>query len=494
MRRYQIVEIEDMQEPFCGVRRKTIVPLCDAEPKIAAEWLYKLNAGWGPEHVSRASGVRAWWQCPDCNRPYKAQINNRTSKTRSACPYCASKRVCDENSFAVNYPELASEWHPTKNKKLKATEVTYASGKRAWWLCSKCQHSWETAVADRTVLESGCPACYEARMEYARLHPSTYETPQKVFSEDTDDAGHWYTKPSSENFVSLYDYSKTIARQWHPTKNGKIGALDISKGSNAIAWWKCKKGPDHEWQAAVYSRTRQRNKTAGCPYCNNKKLSVTNSIAATSPKLAKEWHPTKNGKLKPNELIAGGKQKYWWQCKKDKSHVWECESYRRVKGSKCPYCTHQRVSKDNCLTKDFPYIAAQLHPTKNDGIKGDQIAAFSAKKYWWSCKVSSEHDWQATPANRTIHGSGCPYCAGKLLCSTNCLSTLFPKQAAQWDKKKNGTLTPETISPHSKEVVWWRCDYGHSWQQTVNKRVRSPVPCWECTGKTSPGTGRKKAR
>lgn len=236
MRKYPIVEIEDMQEPFCGKPRKNSIPLRDAEPEIAAEWLYKENAGWGPEHVSRSSGVRAWWQCPDCDRPYKAQICNRTAKKRSACPYCASKRVCDENSFAVNFPELAKEWHPTKNKKYKVTEVMHGSNRRAWWLCSSCQHSWETAICDRTGLESGCPACYEARMEYARQHPSTHETPRKVFSEETDGPSQWYTRPSSENFVSLYDYSKAIARQWHPTKNGKIGAIDISKGSNAIAW------------------------------------------------------------------------------------------------------------------------------------------------------------------------------------------------------------------------------------------------------------------
>jgi uncharacterized Zn ribbon protein len=140
-----------MTEPFCGIRRKNLVPLCDAHPEIAEEWLYEKNGGWGPEHVSRASGVRSWWECRFCLRPYKAQICNRTSGQQSACPYCASKRVCDENSFAVLFPEVAKEWHPTKNKKLKATDFTYASGKRAWWLCTTCAHSWNCAIADRTV-------------------------------------------------------------------------------------------------------------------------------------------------------------------------------------------------------------------------------------------------------------------------------------------------------------------------------------------------------
>jgi len=359
-----------------------------------------------------------------------------------------------------------------------------------WWLCSACNHPWQAAPADRTGLESGCPACYLARMEYARLHPSTYETPQKILSEKTEKPGHWYTKPSNENFVSLYEYSKTLARQWHPTKNGNIGPLDIARGSDAIAWWKCKKGPDHEWQAPVYSRTGRRS---GCPFCLNLRLSVTNCLATKYPELAKEWHPTKNGKVKASDVVAGGKDKVWWRCKKDKSHEWEADIYRRIKGSQCPDCTHQRVSKDNCLKKDFPYIAAQLHPTKNGDLTGFDIASYSGKNVWWFCKVSSEHDWEATPANRTGLGSGCPFCAGKRVCSTNCLSTLFPQKAAQWDKKKNGTLKPNAVSPHSKEIVWWRCKDGHSWQQSIGKRVKSPVACWECTGKTPPGLPSQKA-
>ena len=372
-----------------------------------------------------------------------------------------------------------------QKQKLKVTEVTWGSNKRAWWLCSRCKHSWESAISDRTGLESGCPACYEARMDYAREHPSTYETPQLVLSEKSEKPSHWYTKPSNENFVSLYEYSKTLARQWHPTKNGKITALDISRGSDALAWWKCKKGPDHEWQSPVYSRTGLRS--GGCPFCQNFRLSVTNSLASKSPALVKEFHPTKNGKDRPDEIIAGGKHKVWWRCIKDKTHEWEADIYRRLQGSQCPDCSHQRVSKDNCLNKDFPYIAAQLHQTKNNGLTGDDIAVQSSRKVWWTCKVSPEHDWEATPANRTGQGSGCPYCTGKRICSTNCLATHFPDKAAQWDKKRNGKITPKTIAPSSKEVVWWRCDDGHSWQQTIRKRVASPIVCWECSGKNSSG-------
>lgn len=487
MRKYPIVEIEDMQEPFCGRRRNNTVPLDVAFPEIAAEWLYSRNGGWGPEHVSRASGVRAWWQCSFCSREYKSQISNRTNNS-SGCPYCASKKVCSDNSLTELNPDIAAEWHPTKNKIFKVTSVTKASSKRAWWLCSKCKHSWECAICDRTTLDSGCPACYEARMEYARQNPKRTEHQQIVLSEDSEPSRQWYDKPSSENFVSLYEYSKSIARQWHPTKNGNLRPFQIAKGSDAIAWWKCRKGDDHEWQAPVYSRTRSRQ--ANCPFCLNLRLSATNSLRAKAPEIAKEWHPTKNGKLTPDKVIAGGKRKVWWQCKKDKSHEWETQVYLRIKGGKCPDCNHTRVSKENCLNKDFAYIAAQLHPTKNGDRNGDNIAAQSGQKFWWICPEGPDHVWQATPGNRTSRGSGCPACNGKQVSITNCLATLNPDTASLWHPR-NGKLSPSDITPNSKKLVWWRCPKGHEWQQTVAKRTKSTVKCWTCLGKKSPSTQSK---
>src|SRR4051794_26529965 len=44
----------------------------------------------------------------------------------------------------------------------------------------------------------------------------------------------------------LSGYPKLIA-QWHPTKNGGFYPDEISYGSGRRVWWKCAKGPDHEW-------------------------------------------------------------------------------------------------------------------------------------------------------------------------------------------------------------------------------------------------------
>jgi len=43
-----------------------------------------------------------------------------------------------EQSFAEVHPELVCEW-PEKNAPLKATDITYGSNKRYWWI-GKCGH------------------------------------------------------------------------------------------------------------------------------------------------------------------------------------------------------------------------------------------------------------------------------------------------------------------------------------------------------------------
>jgi len=87
-----------------------------------------------------------------------------------------------------------------------------------------------------------------------------------------------------------------LALEWHPTKNGKLTPRDVTEGSGKEVWWKCPKGDDHEWRAIVAKR-----KHNGCPFCSGHAVSSSNCLESTNPELAKEWHPTKNGKLSPKD-------------------------------------------------------------------------------------------------------------------------------------------------------------------------------------------------
>jgi uncharacterized protein YndB with AHSA1/START domain len=127
---------------------------------------------------------------------------------------------------------------------------------------------------------------------------------------------------------NLSDNNPELAKQWHPTKNGELTPRDVSIGSNKKVWWKCSKGDDHEWEAMVIKRSRGN----GCPFCSNHKVAKSNSLAVKNPKLAKEWHPSKNGDLTPFDVTPGSGKKVWWKCLKNDHHVWEAFINNRNKG------------------------------------------------------------------------------------------------------------------------------------------------------------------
>jgi len=136
-----------------------------------------------------------------------------------------------------------------------------------------------------------------------------------------------------------------IAKQWHPSKNGNLTPYDLTNNSSKRVWWKCDKGDDHEWKTNPNSKK-------GCPICMNQKVVLSNCLATTQPKIAKQWHPTKNGDLSILELSAGSNLKIWWKCNKGDDHEWKTSPAKRVLGRNCPFCTLTPQSKQE-LTITF---------------------------------------------------------------------------------------------------------------------------------------------
>ena len=107
-----------------------------------------------------------------------------------------------------------------------------------------------------------------------------------------------------------------LAAQWHPSKNGMLGPEDVTAGTKKTVWWflpyddpETGKHYDFEWKAEINNR----NNGAGCPYLSGKAVWIGfNDLATNNPKLAREWHPTKNGKLTPKDVTVSSDKKVWW--------------------------------------------------------------------------------------------------------------------------------------------------------------------------------------
>ena len=149
-------------------------------------------------------------------------------------------------------------------------------------------------------------------------------------------------------------HRRDLLDQWDGSRNGTLTPDTVSYGSRQKLWWRCEQG--HVWQAAVYTRA---GGESGCPYCAGKRpWPGFNDLASRFPDLAKEWHPTKNGDLTPDQVLWGSNRRVWWQCAH--GHVWDARVKSRAAGAGCPYCASRQISPgDNDLAAQYPDLAAQ---------------------------------------------------------------------------------------------------------------------------------------
>lgn len=63
-----------------------------------------------------------------------------------------------KNSLAESFPEIAKEWHPTKNGTLTPNMFLPRSDIKVHWLCSTCGYEYQSTIAHRTY-GTGCPKC-----------------------------------------------------------------------------------------------------------------------------------------------------------------------------------------------------------------------------------------------------------------------------------------------------------------------------------------------
>ena len=211
------------------------------------------------------------------------------------------------NDLATVDPQLASEWHPTKNGDLLPTQVTAGSTRKVYWKCAN-GHEWSAGISSRHK-GSGCPYC----------------------------AGNRAIAGTND----LSTTNSELAAEWHPTKNGDLLPTQVTAGSNKKVWWLGKCG--HEWKAVIHSRVAGN----GCPFCSNEiVLPGFNDFATTHPLIAAEWNYRRNGDLSPEDFTYGSERKVWWLCAKC-GNEWEATINNRTNGyfkTGCPKCSGEHAT------------------------------------------------------------------------------------------------------------------------------------------------------
>jgi len=430
-----------------NVTRSALVK--DTNPELMREWAEDLNPGVTFGDLRTHSNTKVWWRCAkDPKHVWPAQVRRRAIEG-NGCSYCSGLKVLPEDSFAARYPKIAAEWHPSRNEGIDPWKIRPHSNKGVWWRClTPHEHEWQATVHTRVSHGSGCKQC------------------------------NWIKNPLSKAFPEL-------AKEWHPTKNGKLTPETIAASSAIRVWWQCRKNPAHDWPAGINFRTRTKN---SCPKCRRfQKALPLSMLDVFDPILASQWHPIKNGALRPSDVSPNSNEKAYWICPVDSRHVWgACIRNRAKLGRGCPACARggNIATPGRSLADRFPEIAKEWHPTKNGPQKLSEVPPGSARRVWWRCKVIPSHEWQATVTTRTQKKSRglCPFCSGFFVTPVNSLAANFPEIAQQWHPTKNLPLTPDKVKKASGRRIWWLCPANpeHEWQATVKNRTLLGSGCHQC--------------
>lgn len=356
-----------------GAMGESLSEYCDRfdRRELLGQWHPEKNGAMTPAAVSYGSRKKIWWRC-GLGHEWQSPAYARVGRN-AGCPYCAGKKVALGQDLRSVYPDIAMQWHPEKNGKLTPEQCLPGSHRSVWWQCSR-GHEWKALIKSR-IEGNGCPIC-----------------------------ANRIVIPGENDLATM---APGLAEQWHPTRNGDLTPDRVLSGSARKVWWRCGRG--HEWQAEIHSRVAG----SGCPVCSGKTvIPGENDLRSHSPDLAEQWHPEKNGALRPDRVSISSNRKVWWRCAR--GHEWQCAvSVRTAKRSDCPYCSNRKVLAGfNDLKTVHPLVAAQWHPTLNETLEPTMVLPGSAKRVWWKC--SDGHEWKAVIYSRTgARKCGCPVCAGR---------------------------------------------------------------------------------
>lgn len=220
--------------PYC-CGKKVLIGFNDLGskfPHIAIDWHPIKNGDKTPAEYSYGSGKKVWWQGQSCGHEWNTSVAERTAKGLG-CFYCSGRSILKGfNDLATTHPDIADDWHPTKNGSSTPQNVTAKSLKVFWWKGKQCGHEWKNKISSRVKsnFDKACPYCTNRQILIG--------------------------------FNDLRTTRTDISKDWHPTKNPKITPYQVTKGSNTYVWWLGSCG--HEWKNTVVSRI----KGAGCPECS----------------------------------------------------------------------------------------------------------------------------------------------------------------------------------------------------------------------------------
>ena len=487
------------------------------------------------------------------------KVNPQNLLKPDVCPICAGRPInrfyqgindletwCKKN----DRQDILDDWDYDENKRDPLTpdfprDIARSNPKiKIHWKCSICGTRWENTTNKRTSIDrrshhtSGCPHCAKAGTSFSEQallyylsdyfpdieHRNTthlgkeldvFIPSKKIAVEfdgylyhkdklDADNAKDSLCHDSDIKLVRLRDsrLPKTISAV-NITCDSIQNASNFEKAIEEVLFLCDIKIPKRIDIKKDYGKIISRYKTAV----------LSHNLLQEHPNIAEEWHPSKNGSLRPENFTSGEDYYAWWKCKKC-GHEWQAHIYSRTgtqteNGKGCPECALKKQGQTYrknraklmdfetwCISHDKSYLLKEWDYEAN--LADEQCPNTpkdcpfgSPQDVHWVCQ-KCEYKWLAPPVFRRRGCYPCPNCRGKVLypgindLETWCIENNREDILADWDLEKNSANekcpnTPKDARFDLAIYVFWKCHIcGHEWRGRIGDRTKRNKNCRDC--------------
>ena len=496
-------------------------------------------------------------RCSKCGFPGEGvwTIMPQNLLKSNACPNCAGRQlnalfrgINDLRSWCENNDRLdiLEDWDYEENKKDPNTPNTPEEIARSnpriecHWKCCACGATWTTTANKRTTPDkkthntSNCPRCSKAGTSFTELaliyylkvlFPNLIVRDRQQIGKELDIYiptiktaiecdGYMYHKNKIEADNIKDDLCKRAGISLIRVRDSRLpatesatiitsyGIQDYSGFETAI-----RQLIMHCGESSIPDINIKRD--YGKIITDYKRSVLKHSLRIEYPDIAAEWHPTKNGVLKPENFTPGEDFYAWWKCSKC-DHEWQAHIYSRTIGeSGCPRCklvqqgqTYRRNRANRysfekwCNDNNMTILLSEWdYEANRDDPKCPDIPANcpygSPRPVHWICHVCG-YKWTASPAQRKEKRGVCYRCRGRILIpGYNDLKTWSINNNKvylldDWDYSQNESDEecpdrPEMIRYNQYTSVHWKCHIcGNKWSEEVGKRTGKNRQCRKC--------------
>ena len=272
-----------------------------------------------------------------------------------------------EDSLAKLYPDIAKEWHPSKNGTITPDSITPGEAYPAWWQCTKDPNHepWIASVYSRVGGGHGCPTC--GLIEQGKSYRARKAKEMSLEK--------WCQENGYEDLLLEWDYE---ANKNDPSCPNKPSECPF--GSPYDVHWRCPVC-QHTWEATPAYR---RYGKYSCENCRGILLIPGENDLVTWCKqnsredILLDWDDTNN--TPPEQHRYNGGHRVYWKCHKCQ-HTWSgYVSARTLRNKGCENCAHiiraeKHMKKVRCVETGIIYDSVKSATMACGKIKGTGISS-----------------------------------------------------------------------------------------------------------------------